>query len=147
MHQNIQSRNIGGQSSGSLLIISSDWQGHQKGVYPLVFIPASDDLGEEDTSEGPTIKPGDILITGSADMTARTWSFESAGCLKQFRGHTAAITTMQTDSNGKVLFTAGADSTIKSWNIQSAQLLKVRTVDTNQHLSSASLTLILAPDI
>lgn len=80
-------------------------------------------------------------------MTARTWSFESAGCLKQFRGHTAAITTMQTDSNGKVLFTAGADSTIKSWNIQSAQLLKVRTVDTNQHLSSASLTLILAPDI
>ena len=63
-------------------------QGHQKGVYPLVFIPASDDLGEEDSGEGPTIKPGDILITGSADMTARTWSFESAGCLKQFRGHT-----------------------------------------------------------
>merc|ERR1712241_1528889 len=69
------------------------FKGHQKGVYPLVFIPASDDLGEEDSGEGPTIKPGDILITGSADMSARTWSFESAGCLKQFRGHTAAITT------------------------------------------------------
>ena len=106
-------------------VVSHLSQGHQKGVYPLVFIPAADDLGEEDTTEGPTIKPGDILITGSADMTARTWSFESAGCLKQFRGHTAAITTMATDSNGKVLFTAGADSTIKSWNIQSAQLLKV----------------------
>ena len=69
-------------------------------------------------------------------MTARTWSFESAGCLKQFRGHTAAITTMQTDSNGKVLFTAGADSTIKSWNIQSAQLLKVKTGN-SKLLSSA----------
>ena len=83
-------------------------------------------------------------------MTARTWSFESAGCLKQFRGHTAAITTMATDSNGKVLFTAGADSTIKSWNIQSAQLLKVKTNTKHQqtdHLSPASLIIILPPDI
>ena len=121
----------------ALIITSHLSQGHQKGVYPLVFIPAADDLGEEDTSEGPTIKPGDILITGSADMTARTWSFESAGCLKQFRGHTAAITTMATDSNGKVLFTAGADSTIKSWNIQSAQLLKVNS----KHQQTAQLSL------
>jgi len=100
------------------------FKGHQKGVYPLVFIPASDELGEEENGEGPTIRPGDILVTGSADMTARTWSFESSGCLKQFRGHTGAVTTMATDTIGKVLFTAGADSTIKSWNIQSAQLLK-----------------------
>ena len=100
-------------------------QGHQKGVYPLIFIPSSDDLDDEDDSDGPTIRPGDILLTGSADNTARSWSFESAGCLKQFRGHTGAVTTMATDNSGKVLFTAGADSTIKSWNIQSAQLLKV----------------------
>ena len=99
-------------------------QGHQKGVYPLIFIPSADDLDEVE-SEGRSIRPGDILLTGSADNTARTWSFESAGCLKQFRGHTGAVTTMATDSSGKVLFTAGADSTIKSWNIQSAQLLKV----------------------
>ena len=69
---------------------------------------------------------GDILLTGSADNTARSWSFESAGCLKQFRGHTGAVTTMATDSSGRVLFTAGADSAVKSWNIQSAQLLKVK---------------------
>jgi WD40 repeat protein len=45
--------------------------------------------------------------------------------LKQFRGHTGAITTMATDSTGRVLFTAGADSTIRSWNLQSGQCLKV----------------------
>ena len=100
------------------------FKGHQKGVYPLIFIPSADELDEEE-SEGPTIRPGDILLTGSADNTARSWSVESSGCLKQFRGHTGAVTTMATDSSGKVLFTAGADSTIKSWNIQSAQLLKV----------------------
>lgn len=106
-------------------------QGHQKGVYPLIFIPSADELDDTE-GEGPSIRPGDILLTGSADNTARSWSFESAGCLKQFRGHTGAVTTMATDSSGKVLFTAGADSTIKSWNIQSAQLLKV------SHQSSSS---------
>ena len=106
------------------------FKGHQKGVYPLIFIPSADEL-DEDTSDGPTIRPGDIVLTGSADNTARSWSFESAGCLKQFRGHTGAVTTMATDSSGKVLFTAGADSTIKSWNIQSAQLLKVSQANIN----------------
>ena len=91
----------------------------------MIFIPAADDLGDEEETDGPNIRPGDVLITGSADMTARSWSFESGGCLKQFRGHTGAITTMATDSSGRVLFTAGADSTIKSWNIQSGQCLKV----------------------
>ena len=32
-------------------------QGHQKGVYPLIFIPSADDLDEDD-SDGPTIRPG-----------------------------------------------------------------------------------------
>jgi len=100
------------------------FKGHGKGVYPMIFIPAADDLGDEEETDGPNIRPGDVLISGSADMTARSWSFESGGCLKQFRGHTGAITTMATDSSGRVLFTAGADSTIKSWNIQSGQCLK-----------------------
>lgn len=52
--------------------------GHSKGVYPLVYIPAED----FDPNDGATINPGDTLITGSADSTARAWSFESGGCLK-----------------------------------------------------------------
>eukprot|EP00090_Calanus_glacialis_P013359 TRINITY_DN219_c0_g1_i1.p1 TRINITY_DN219_c0_g1~~TRINITY_DN219_c0_g1_i1.p1 ORF type:complete len:490 (-),score=146.83 TRINITY_DN219_c0_g1_i1:545-2014(-) len=107
------------------------FKGHGKGVYPMIFIPAADDLGDEEETDGPNIRPGDVLVTGSADMTARSWSFESGGCLKQFRGHTGAITTMATDSSGRVLFTAGADSTIKSWNIQSGQCLKTMDGHTN----------------
>ena len=53
----------------------------------MIFIPAADDLGDEEEAEGPTIRPGDLLLTGSADMTARSWSFESAGCLKQVMPH------------------------------------------------------------
>ena len=53
-------------------------QGHGKGVYPLIFIPAED----FDVTDGATINPGDTLITGSADCTARSWSFDTGGCLK-----------------------------------------------------------------
>lgn len=97
------------------------FKGHGKGVYPLIYIPAED----FDPDDGATINPGDTLITGSADHTARSWSFESGGCLKIFKGHSGAVTCMSTDATGKILFTASADSSIKSWNVASGTLLKV----------------------
>ena len=61
-------------SSVLILIL---WQGHTKGVYPMVFIPA---LGGEATGSGAAnIHPGDLLLTGSADNSARSWSFEVIG--------------------------------------------------------------------
>ena len=84
---------------------------------------------------------------GSADSTARSWSFDTGGCLKIFKGHGGAVTTMATDAVGKMLFTAGnefaffdlveifpkmlsfshlgADALIKSWNISTGQCMKV----------------------
>jgi len=56
------------------------FKGHTKGVYPLIFIPS-----EESTyfsTPGLPINPGDILISGSADGTARSWSLDTGGCLK-----------------------------------------------------------------
>ena len=55
------------------------FKGHTKGVYPLIFIP-SEDSGF--STEGLAINPGDLLISGSADHTARSWSFDTGGCLK-----------------------------------------------------------------
>lgn len=54
------------------------FKGHNMWVYPLIFIPAKD----FNLKDGATINPGDILITGSADSTARSWSFDTGGCLK-----------------------------------------------------------------
>ncbi len=50
----------------------------------------------------PLLLQDDLLITGSADMTARAWNFSSARCLRIFKGHTGAVTTMSVDSNAKV---------------------------------------------
>jgi WD40 repeat protein len=55
------------------------FKGHSKGVYPLIFIP-SEDSGF--STDGLAINPGDLLISGSADHTARSWSFDTGGCLK-----------------------------------------------------------------
>jgi WD40 repeat protein len=101
------------------------FKGHSKGVYPLIFIPAEESLVLLSQEDGPVINPGDLLISGSADATARSWSFDTGGCLKVFKGHGGAITTMATDTQGKVLYTAGADATIKSWNVATGQTIKV----------------------
>jgi WD40 repeat protein len=76
----------------------------------------------------------DILITGSADCTARSWNFETGQCLKVFKGkdrdgnnvgHTGAITCMATDALGRILFTGGTDNTVRSWNLLRGEQLKV----------------------
>jgi len=117
-------------------------------VYPLIFIPAEESLVLQN-EDGPVINPGDLLISGtlcgyvvafhseiskflflffsskgSADSTARSWSFDTGGCLKIFKGHGGAVTTMATDAVGKMLFTAGADALIKSWSISTGQCMK-----------------------
>ena len=93
------------------------FSGHKRGVYPLIFIP-----DDEDT--GPTSANRDILMTGSADFTARSWSFETGKCLKKFEGHNGAITCMATDPNGRVLFTGSTDQTVRSWDIRNGDSLK-----------------------
>ena len=54
---------------------------HKKGVYPLIFIPAEVTLEEEITGR-EDMHTADIIITGSADKTARSWSFRFGDCLK-----------------------------------------------------------------
>lgn len=55
-------------------------QGHHRAVYPMLFIPGTD-TGTTD-EDGLHINPGDTLITGSTDTTARSWSLDMDICLK-----------------------------------------------------------------
>ena len=58
-------------------------------VYPIIYIPCDDDIGEEidddEDEDAIVINPLDLVITGSADNTARAWSFDTGGCLKVFK--------------------------------------------------------------
>lgn len=76
---------------------------------------------EEDEDD---IYKRDLIITGSLDSLAKSWSIETGECVQTFRGHTAAITCLATDPFGKLLFTGSADHSIKSWEIMTGQALK-----------------------
>ena len=98
------------------------FRGHKRGVYPLIFIPG-DDEAEDDLDNLDASK--DLLITGSADFTARSWNFETGQCLKVFKGHTGAITCMATDVMGRILFTGSTDHSIRSWNLLKGEQIKL----------------------
>ena len=57
------------------------YDGHSKGIYSLIFVPADESMADFDTV-GDVLHFGDVLITGSADGTAKSWSTESGRCLK-----------------------------------------------------------------
>lgn len=98
------------------------FRGHKRGVYPLIFIPGDDDNPDDmDNYDGSK----DLLLTGSADFTARSWNFETGQCLKVFKGHTGAITCMSTDIMGRVLFTGSTDYSIRSWDLLKGEQLKL----------------------
>ncbi|GAB6030902.1 WD repeat-containing protein 86 [Chamberlinius hualienensis] len=101
------------------------YQGHTKGVYPLVYIPSIGIQSEVDSSKNiMRINPDDLLITGAADCTVRSWSVESGNCLKVFEGHTMPVMCLAVDSSGTILLTAGGDSVIRSWEIKTGIPLK-----------------------
>ena len=69
----------------------------------------------------------DLIITGSLDSSAKSWSIETGECVHTFKGHTGPVTCLATDQKGRILFTGSSDHTIRSWDIMTGQLLKVFT--------------------
>lgn len=67
----------------------------------------------------------DMLITGSADCTARIWSFATSECRKVLRGHCAPIHCLAVDpATAKQVFTAGGDGMIISWDVITGDQLR-----------------------
>lgn len=107
------------------------FRGHRHGILPILFVPAEQEAGrEDDFEEDAEIYAKDIIITGSQDNTAKTWSFETGDCLKTFRGHTGAVLSLASDPLGKILFTGSADNTIRAWDIYRGT--ELRTFDQHQ---------------
>jgi WD40 repeat protein len=84
----------------------------------------NDDSDDED-DEDDDVYSKDIIITGSLDTFAKSWSFESGECIYTFSGHTGAITCLAIDEIGRLLFTGSSDHTIRSWDIFRGYPLKV----------------------
>ena len=77
----------------------------------------------------------DVIVTGSLDMTAKSWSVDTGECLQTFKGHTGPITCVATDPFGKFLFTGSSDHDIRSWEIATGKLLAIMTGHSSTVLS------------
>jgi WD40 repeat protein len=102
------------------------FRGHNHGILPVIFLPSGHDAGElNDFESEVNIYTKDILVTGSQDTTAKTWSVETGECLKTFQGHIGAILCMKIDASGKILFTGSGDHTIRVWDVYRGNELRI----------------------
>ena len=93
------------------------------------------DENEEDELKDNESK--DIIITGSLDSLAKSWSVGTGKCIHTFSGHTGPVTCITSDLRKEILFTGSSDHSIRSWDIASGQLLRVFS---GHHTTVLSLT-------
>lgn len=89
------------------------FQGHKRSVNPLVLVPSETNRGTFIDMENND----DVLVSGSADETAKSWGMNSNECLVTFKGHSGAVLSLAVDARGKLLFTGSGDATIRSWDL------------------------------
>ncbi|XP_069108662.1 WD repeat-containing protein 86-like [Argopecten irradians] len=106
------------------------FKGHKRAIYPLVFIPTIDEDDDDTQDEDVDMSIG-VLLTGSADGTARSWNCDSGQTISIFKGHKGPVTCMATDDSRTLLVTGSVDSTANIWKISSATLLKTCSGHTN----------------
>jgi WD40 repeat protein len=103
--------------------------GHGGGVFPLHYVVSDDALDVDESSAPVNDRPAsapkihDLIVTGSTDCTARSWSFETSKTVNVFRGHTGPITCVGTDVDDRILLTSSTDGSVRSWNFAEGQPL------------------------
>ena len=79
------------------------------------------------TSPAPALPPsrlpadGSLLVTASADGTARAFEMERGQCLRVLAGHTAPLTALAMDPWARFVVTASADGTARVWDLSSSR--------------------------
>lgn len=64
---------------------------------------------------------GGLLVTGSADMTAKVWDVQQGHCLATLKGHTADISAVAVDEKGRFCATASSDGTCRLWSLSTGK--------------------------
>jgi WD40 repeat protein len=107
-------------------------QGHQGGVWDVVFCPPRDDS---------TDQPGEYpLVSVSADKTAKLWS-ASGQLLRTLQTAEAGLRGVDCSRDGRYIATAGQDNQVHIWTVEGAF---VRTLRGHQ---SAVRNVQFSPDV
>ncbi|KAJ1509309.1 Proteasomal ATPase-associated factor 1 [Coelomomyces lativittatus] len=76
-----------------------------------------------DVTQTKFFPSGQVLLSTSADMTARVWSMADGSCPRIFQGHRGRITDCGMLVRGKTVITCSIDGTVKIWESASASIL------------------------
>lgn len=110
------------------------FKGHSLAVFPLAFYRqqpekiGSNQAGTEKQQAGreffDEVKE-DLVISGSIDMTCRSWSLSTGRCKHNFIGHTSGIQCVAVNLEGTIVYTGSMDKTARSWSLETGDALKV----------------------
>ncbi len=68
-----------------------------------------------------------ILVTGSADKSAKAWDFDTGKLLHTLAGHTGNVVAVAVSKDGAHAFTASEDHTVKIWDLKTGKALATLT--------------------
>lgn len=88
-------------------------------VYSLPSGAHARDLLHDSRVLSAAFGPLELLATGSADKTARTWDLRQGGPGYRFRGHFGRVAGVAVSPGGQFVGTASSDSTARIWDIAS----------------------------
>lgn len=83
---------------------------------------------------------GCLLVTSSADKTARVWDVSQGHCLATLEGHTAEVLDVAVDHKGRFCATASGDGDCRLWSLANgkcAYILRSSLVSGTQQAVSA----------
>jgi len=82
-----------------------------------------------------------LLLSGSADKTARLWDIASGQLMRTFSGHTAGVISVAFMPDGKHIVTASLDKTIRVWLTDYRDLVDFACSRVGRDLTQAERTL------
>jgi len=80
---------------------------------------------------------GKLIVTASADKTARVWDASSGQRLITLTGDTQSVSTARFSPDGKLIVTASADGTARVWDASSGRSLAILSGDAGPVLGAS----------
>ena len=79
---------------------------------------------------------GELLASGSCDLTIKIWNVDTGECIRTMTGHSAPVRSLEMISSSPRVIASGAeDNSIKLWNVDSGECIKTLTGHSSHVLS------------